>query len=257
MDATRLCLSYLERSGTQQRALLLLQIHKSITPCRLISNQMHPPTLYSRTVSSRFNFLLLFIIAAFLMMAMPAGLSKPTRQRAQTVPQCMTVHLKAAYLAQVTPSEGSGFLLTITNDTDQPIRLVTPFPTSAHWYAQTGSGPWLWRASAGSGGALENAQKGQGPLVVYPMQPTASKPAEYLTVSPHQHLEVAESMRSSPILRFRPGCERCSNPQDERYRAVLAFTYLPAPGSSETNLLACGLRSGPIVMPPLESDATR
>jgi hypothetical protein len=188
---------------------------------------------------------------------MPGGWSEPTHQRAQTVPQCTAVHLKAAYLAQVTPSEGPGFLLTITNDTNQPIRLAKPFPTSAHWYAQTGTGPWLWRASTGSGGALENALKEQGPLVVYPLPPMASMPAEYLTVGPHESLELTESMRSTPVLRFRPGCERCSNPQDERYRAVLAYTYLPAPGSSEPNLLTCGLRSGQIVMPPLESYATR
>jgi hypothetical protein len=185
-------------------------------------------------------------------MATPGGLSAPARQRARTLPQCTAVHLKAAYLAQVTPSEGPGFLLTVTNDTEKPIRLAKPFPTSTHWYAQTGTGPWLWRASTGSGGALENALREQGPLVVYSLPAVASKPAEYLTVGPHQHLELVQSMRSSPILRFRPGCERCSNPQDERYRAVLAYTYLPAPGSSEPDQLTCGLRSGPIVMPPLE-----
>jgi hypothetical protein len=85
-------------------------------------------------------------------------------------------------------------------------------------------------------------------VLAYPAPPAA----EYLTVGAHQRLEIAESIRSSPVLRFRPGCQRCSNPQDERYRAVLAYAYLPAPGAGEPDLLPCGLRSGPIVMPPLE-----
>jgi hypothetical protein len=148
----------------------------------------------------------------------------------------------------VSAADGPGFLLTISNDTDHAIKLAKPFPSSAHWYAQIGHGKWLWRASSGAGGALANALGESGPLLAY----AASPSAEYLTVGAHQRLEVVESMRSSPILRFRPGCQHCSNPQDERYRAVLAYAYVPAPGAGAQDLLPCGLRSGPIVMPPLE-----
>lgn len=186
----------------------------------------------------------------------------PRSRQVEAVPQCTGVTLSAAYLAQVTPTEGPGFLLIISNNTDQPIKLAKPFPTSAHWYAQAGQGKWLWRASTGSGGALVNALAERGPLLAYAppatfatalptaAQPSNAKPTEYLIVPAKSKLEVAESMRSSPILRFRPGCERCKNPGDERYRAVLAYAYLPGP--QEQGLLPCGLRSGPIVMPPLE-----
>ena len=186
---------------------------------------------------------------------LPAVISAAPRSRQpEAVPQCTGVTLSAAYLAQVTPVEGPGFLLVIANNTDQPIKLARPFPSSAHWYAQAGQGRWLWRASTGSGGALVNALAERGPLLAYAAPPTSAQPGQYLTVSPKSRLEVAESMRSSPILRFRPGCERCKNPGDERYRAVLAYAYLPGPrsGSEEQGLLPCGLRSGPIVMPPLE-----
>jgi hypothetical protein len=168
--------------------------------------------------------------------------------RSLTVPQCTGVTLEADYLAQVTAAEGPGFLLVITNNTDQPIKLARPLPTSVHWYAQVGSGPWLWRASSGGGGALADAMREHGPLLAYARAVAGARP-EYLTVGAHQRLETAESMQKTPTLRFRPGCERCRNPQDERFRAVLAYAYLPAPG--ETGVLSCGLRSGPVVMPPL------
>ncbi len=138
----------------------------------------------------------------------------------------------------------------IANDTDQPVRLAKPFPTSVHWYAQAAGGRWLWRASSGSGGALIDALQEHGPVSVY-AEPGAADPG-YLVVGAHQRLEVAESMRSSPVLRFRPGCERCRNPGDARFRAVLAYAYLAAPGAADPGLLPCGLRSGPVVMPPLQ-----
>ena len=173
-----------------------------------------------------------------------------TPARIHVVPQCVGVTLNAAYLAQVTPGEGPGFLLLIQNDTDRLIKIARPFPSSAHWYAQATTGHWLWRSSSGSGGALANALSEHGPLVVYP-NTGGSGTTGYLAVAPHAQLEAAESMRSNPVLRFRPGCERCKNPQDERYRAVLAYAYLPRPGQVEPGLLTCGLRSGPVVMPPL------
>lgn len=182
--------------------------------------------------------------------AQPPGVARPPISPRPVVPQCGHVSLSAAYLAQVAPLQGPGFLLTLTNDTDQWIKVAKPFPTSTHWYAQTGTGPWLWRASSGSGGALADALRDRGPLFVY--DSAAGLPAQYLSVGPHQHLEWVESMQDNPALRFRPGCQRCSNPQDERYRAVLAYAYRPPRGVEVDGLLSCGLRSSPVVMPPLK-----
>ncbi len=190
--------------------------------------------------------------AAWILFVLSTSLNTAaTRLSPSAVPQCAGVTFNASYLAQVSPSEGPGFLLIITNNTNQAIKLAKPFPSSAHWYAQTGTGPWLWRASSGSGGALVNALEEHGPLLVY-AAPAAASGTENLTVQAHQHLELAESMQASPILRYRPDCERCKNPKDERYRAVLAYAYRPNTGSMEKGLLPCGLRSGPIIMPPLE-----
>jgi hypothetical protein len=167
----------------------------------------------------------------------------------RTVPQCSGVTLSAAYLAEVNPGEGPGFLVVIANNTDQPVKLVQPIPSSAHWYAQTGTGPWHWRASTGSGGALADAFAEHGPLLAYPAPAGASSKPEYVTVAPHGQVELAESMKNHPILNFHPGCQHCSNPADESFRAVLAYAYLPS--AADEGLLPCGLRSGLVVMPPL------
>jgi len=188
------------------------------------------------------------------MLQAPAAILGAPRAKPRTVAQCAGVTLTGAYLAEAAPGEGPGFLIVISNQTGEPVKLAKPFPTSAHWYAQTGTGPWLWRASSGSGGALADALRDRGPLLAYPPAPVGPGPGPdgYLTVGAHGTLELVESMRSNPILRFRPGCQHCSNPQDERYRAVLAYAYLTGPDLAGQGLLNCGLRSGPIVMPPLE-----
>lgn len=170
-------------------------------------------------------------------------------EKAPTIPQCTRVTLNAAYLARVPPTASPGFLLDLRNDTDAPIKVVLPFPTSVHWYAQVGS-RWLWRSSSGSGGALVDALRERGPVFAY-RPPAAAEQPVYRTVPAHDHLEWEESIEDNPVLRFRPGCERCSNPQDQRFQAVLAYAYVAA-GGAEQGLLSCGLRSGAVVMPPLE-----
>lgn len=205
-----------------------------------------------RTTSYSTGVTLFRAAIAVVVLLFPSSVIATPRINSTTVAQCRGVTLNAAYLAQISPTDGPGFLLVITNSTDQPVKLARPFPTSAHWYAQAG-GRWMWRASTGSGGALANAMADEhGPLLAYPPATTAAEPVEYVTVGAHQTLEFVESMKSNAVLQFRPGCERCRNPNDERYRAVLAYAYLPAPTSSEPGLLACGLRSGPVVMPPLK-----
>ena len=189
------------------------------------------------------------VLIAALLLGLP-GLGSSARGTAtQVVPQCTRVSFTASYLAQVSPGAGPGFLLAVSNDMDAAIKLAKPFPSSVHWFAQAGSGPWLWRASSGSGGSLVDAFRERGPLVAYPL-PASAEPREYLTIGPHQHLEWTESMRNNQTLRYRPGCQRCKNPEDLRYRAVLAYAYLPGP--AEQGLLPCGLRSEPVVMPPLD-----
>jgi len=191
-------------------------------------------------------------LAMILVLQAPATVAVAPKAKPRTIAQCAGVTLSGAYLAEATPGAGPGFLIVISNQTNQPIKLAKPFPTSAHWYAQAGDGPWLWRASSGSGGALADAFHERGPLLAGPPSSLDPGPEGYLTVGAHGTLEIVESMRSNPILRFRPGCEHCSNPQDERYRAVLAYAYLPDTDLAGRGLLQCGLRSGPIVMPPLE-----
>ncbi len=182
------------------------------------------------------------------------GLSHPLSMNAGTsaaIPQCSSVSMAASYLAQVSPHEGPGFLLTISNDTDAPVILIAPVPTSAHWYAQSASGRWLWRASTGAGGGLVDAMKERGPVLAY-RPPAFVGRAVTLTVLAHAHVDWLASIRDNPALRFRPGCERCRNPEDRQYRAVLAYAYLPPPGQPAEGLLSCGLRSNLVVMPPLE-----
>ena len=69
-----------------------------------------------------------------------------------------------------------------------------------------------------------------------------------MTVGAHSTHAWVVSVQSNPAFVYQPGCERCRNPGEREYRAVFAYAYLPAPG--EQGLLACGLRSTPVVMPP-------
>ena len=167
---------------------------------------------------------------------------------------CSHVSLSASYLALVREpgsSPGSiraspGFDFVLRNDTDEPIKLAQPIPTSAHWYAQVG-GRWLWRASSGGGGSLVNALRENGAMFAY----RATAPArQYLIVMPHEKHEWVVSVLSNPALVYQPGCARCRNPGESEYRAIFAYAYLPAPAEQGEKLLACGLRSSPVVMPP-------
>ena len=167
----------------------------------------------------------------------------------QTVPQCSSVTLRASYLAEEKPGSGAGFLLEIRNGENTPIAVVDPVPLSVHWYAASG-GRWLWRASSGSGGSLVNALRENGP--VFADQRPADAPAPVTrTIPPHAAYSWTVFSGDSPVLRYRPGCEHCKYPGEEQFRAVLAYAYLPEEGEHGSKLLRCGLRSEPVVMPPL------
>lgn len=167
------------------------------------------------------------------------------------VPLCSHITLSASYLAEAGPEKGPGFVFVITNDTNKEIRLAEPVPSSAHWYAHVGS-KWLWRASSGSGGSFVDADNEKGEVFAY--QPKeAPKNPEYMTVPPHASHEWTETVHDHPAIAYRPSCAICNNPGEHEYRAVFAYAYVPPPQEHADGLLPCGLRSGPVVMPPLPS----
>lgn len=173
-----------------------------------------------------------------------------TRRPGPFVPSCSRIHLTADYLTAVTQAEGPGFRFTLKNDTDKPIKLAKPVPSSAHWYARVGQ-KWLWRASTGAGGSLADAQNERGKLFAYQPKTPPLHP-EYLMVPAHGSRQWTESERADPALAYRPGCAICNNPGERQYRVVFAYAYLPAPGERQQGLLACGIRSNQVDMPPLQ-----
>lgn len=169
------------------------------------------------------------------------------------LPLCSHITLSASYLAEAGPTKGPGFLFVINNDTNKEIRLEKPVPTSAHWYAHVGQ-RWLWRASSGSGGSLVDANNEKGQVFAYqPSQPPQHP--EYITIPPHSSQEWAESMKEHPAIAYRPSCAICNNPGEREYRAVFAYAYVPHPQEHADGLLPCGLRSGPVIMPPLAANS--
>ncbi len=182
------------------------------------------------------------------MIAVSAG-SAVTHHPGIAVPLCSHISLSASYLAEAEPGKGPGFLFVIKNDTNKEIRLAKPVPTSAHWYAHVGE-KWLWRASSGTGGSLVDANHEKGEVFAYqPAQPPQH--AEYMTVPPHSSQEWTESIKDHPAIAYRPGCAICNYPGEREYRAIFAYAYVPHPQEHAEGLLPCGLRSEPVVMPPL------
>ena len=165
------------------------------------------------------------------------------------VPQCRDVVLTAAYLAEEKPGSGPGFYLQIENRRNEPISIVDPTPLSVHWYARSG-GRWLWRASSGEGGSLVNALSEKGPLFAERANASAEQPG-VRTIAPHSTYSWSVFSGQTPALRYRPGCQHCTYQGEEQYQAVLAYAYLPTVAASSSPLMRCGLRSEPVVMPPL------
>ncbi len=180
---------------------------------------------------------------------MQAAAGLPAGGRAQSVPQCSGVSLQASYLAEEKPGGGPGFLLEVRNRGNAPIAIVDPVPLSVHWYAASG-GHWLWRASSGSGGSLVNALRESGPLFAE-QQPANSPELATRTISPHGSYRWTVFSGDMAALRYRPGCEHCNYGGERQFRAVLAYAYLAASTDHTPGLLRCGLRSAPVVMPPL------
>src|SRR5579875_265624 len=175
------------------------------------------------------------------------------RRTVDTVPQCSPlIRLSANYLAPEKPGEGPGFYFRLENKTAQPITLVAPVPSSAHWFAHVGR-MWLWRASAGRGGSLVNALEPHGRMFVDRALKAPVHPPQTLTVPAHGVREWAEWTSEDPAIAYDPSCAECNYPGEHEFRAVFAYAWLPAPGEYIPHLLTCGLRSNRVIMPPFET----
>jgi len=194
----------------------------------------------------------IFVLAAALPVLSALSISTgsaTTHHPGPYMPLCSHITLTASYLVEAEPGKGPGFVFVIKNDTNKEIRLAEPVPSSAHWYAHVGQ-KWLWRASSGSGGAFVDAYNEKGQVFAYqPKQPPQNP--EYMTVPAHATHEWTETVRDHPSIAYRPSCAICNYPGEREYRAVFAYAYVPHPEEHAESLLPCGLRSEPVVMPPL------
>jgi len=166
-----------------------------------------------------------------------------------TMPLCpRQITIKASYLAETVPGEGPSYLFRIENGTANPITLAEPVPSSAHWYARVGN-RWLWRASSGAGGSFVDAINEKGPVFAYQPKSVATDP-KYITVPAHGSYEWTAGQKEIPALSYKPSCALCNYPGEHVYKAVFAYAYLPPAQAHKDGLLACGLRSNLVDMPP-------
>jgi hypothetical protein len=173
-------------------------------------------------------------------------------QPGPAVPLCSRrIAFTASYLVQTEPGKGPGYLFRIDNGTPKPITLVEPVPSSAHWYAKVGN-RWLWRASSGAGGSYVDAINEKGPVFAYQPKDAPADPS-YLTVPANGHYEWTASEREIPALAYKPGCARCNYPGEHDYMAVFAYAYLPPRQLHKDGILACGLRTNLVPMPPKDN----
>ena len=186
------------------------------------------------------------LLASLCLYTGPAGSSVSTKP-VRSIPICSGVSLSANYLASVGPEQVPGFRFVLVNRTGREIRLAQPVPSSSHWYALA-HGRWLWRASSGAGGSLADARNEHGPVVVYPGGPNKGETG-WITLPAHKSRQWIETPQENPVLQYKPGCAMCSYPGESQYRVVFAYAYLAAAGK-QPGLLACGLRSAPVPLPP-------
>lgn len=190
--------------------------------------------------------------AAALLIGLPLfalTVSAAAHSPGPTVPLCSRqIVFTANYLAETKPGEGIGFLFRIDNGTAKPIKLEEPVPSSAHWYAHVGN-RWLWRASTGMGGSYVDAVNERGPLFAYQPKVAPVNP-KYIIVPARGNYEWEQREHENHALSYRPSCAICNYPGEHEYKAVFAYAYLPAPQEDASKLLACGLRSNLVIMPP-------
>lgn len=196
------------------------------------------------------RFRILSGIAALSILALP-GVPAVAAESRPSVPLCRGITLEASYLSSVGNGQGDGFQFTLKNDTGHEVRLADPVPSSSHWYALT-HGKWLWRASSGAGGSLLDATRERGRLLIYKGEAERVFHGSFI-VKPHQTRRWVETEQENPVLAYKPGCPVCSYPGEREYRVVFAYAYLPGNEQKEEGLLACGIRSKPVPMPPKPS----
>ena len=177
------------------------------------------------------------------------GLTAAAHRPGPTVPLCpRQITLTASYLAETVPGKGPSYLFRIKNETARPITLAEPVPSSAHWYARVGN-RWLWRASSGAGGSYVDAINEKGPVFAYQPKDVIAEP-KYISVLAHSSYEWTAGEHEIPALSYKPSCARCNYPGEHVYKAVFAYAYLPPAQEHKEGLLACGLRSNLVDMPP-------
>ena len=199
------------------------------------------------------SFSCLFLRIIFLFLILPSSflstVSAATHSPGPTVPLCSRqIVFTASYLAEAKAGEGIGFLFRIENKTEKPLNLAEPVPSSADWYARVGS-RWLWRASTGFGGSFVDAVNERGPVFAYQPRTVSANP-KYITVPARGNYEWVEREHENPALAYRPGCAMCNYPGEHEYKVVFAYAYLPPAQGDVGALLACGLRSDMVIMPP-------
>jgi hypothetical protein len=186
---------------------------------------------------------------AILSFSFASAVSAAAHAPGPTVPLCSAqIVFTANYLAEDKPGEGIGFLFHIENNTAKAIKLEEPVPSSSHWYARVGT-KWLWRASSGMGGSFVDAVNERGPVFAYRPKTAPANP-KYITVPARGNFEWVEREHENPALAYRPSCAICNYPGEHEYKAVFAYAYLPPDQEDAPDLLACGLRSNLVIMPP-------
>ena len=188
------------------------------------------------------------LLALVVLLSVQRGGAAAANPELQVAP-CARVSLTASYLAELKPGAGPTYHFRLTNETEHPIVLARPIPSSAHWFTRDGE-HWYWRASAGGGGSLVDAMVPNGKMFVYrATQPLA--PSNVLKVAPHSTTEWEEGAKDNPALEFKPSCSICNHPEDREFRAIFAYAYLPLPEDKALGLLPCGIRSSPVDVPPI------
>jgi hypothetical protein len=178
-----------------------------------------------------------------------SGLTAAAHRPGPTVPLCpRQIVFTASYLVETVPGKGPSYLFHIKNDTPKPITLAEPVPSSAHWYARVGN-RWLWRASSGAGGSYVDAINEKGPVFAYQPKEAPADP-KYITVPAHSSYEWTAGEHEIPALAYKPSCGLCNYPGERVYKGVFAYAYLPPAQEHRDGLLACGLRSNLVDMPP-------
>jgi len=102
----------------------------------------------------------------------------------------------------------------------------------------------------GAGGSPVDAMAPNGRMFVFRATKRVD-PGQILRVPAHGTAEWEQGAKDNPALEFKPSCKICDHPQDREFRGIFAYAYQPMPQDHSLGLLACGIRSSPVDMPPI------